>query len=194
MANSPSQIALYRKQLKSKLPPMRYEHSLSVSYTCICLAMRYGYDMDKAEIAGLLHDCGKRFSDDVILKKCEKKNIPMTNEQRDVQAVLHANYGAWLARHKYQIEDEEILNAILYHTTGKPEMTTLEKILYVADYMEPRRNKAPDLARIRLLAFQDLDETVYQILKGTLEYLEAKGGNVHPTTRQAYEYYNNRKN
>ena len=73
-----------------------------------------------------------------------------------------------------QIEDEEILNAILYHTTGKPEMTTLEKILYVADYMEPRRNKAPDLARIRLLAFQDLDETVYQILKGTLEYLEAK--------------------
>ena len=77
MANSPSQIALYRKQLKSKLPPMRYEHSLSVSYTCICLAMRYGYDMDKAEIAGLLHDCGKRFSDDVILKKCEKKNIPM---------------------------------------------------------------------------------------------------------------------
>ena len=73
-------------------------------------------------------------------------------------------------------------------------MTTLEKILYVADYMEPRRNKAPDLARIRLLAFQDLDETVYQILKGTLEYLEAKGGNVHPTTRQAYEYYNNRKN
>lgn len=194
MANSPSQIALYRKQLKSKLPPMRYEHSLSVSYTCICLAMRYGYDMDKAEIAGLLHDCGKRFSDDVILKKCEKKNIPMTNEQIDVPAVLHANYGAWLARHKYQIEDEEILNAILYHTTGKPEMTTLEKILYVADYMEPRRNKAPDLARIRLLAFQDLDETVYQILKGTLEYLEAKGGNVHPTTRQAYEYYNNRKN
>lgn len=193
MANSPSQIALYRKQLKSKLSPMRYEHSLSVSYTCICLAMRYGYDMDKAEIAGLFHDCGKRFSDEVILKKCEKKNIPITDEQRDVPAVLHANYGAWLARHKYQIEDEEILNAILYHTTGKPEMTILEKILYVADYMEPRRNKAPDLSRIRLLAFQDLDETVYQILKGTLKYLEEKGGKVHPTTRQAYEYYNNRQ-
>ncbi len=194
MANSPSQIALYRKQLKSKLSPMRYEHSLSVSYTCICLAMRYGYDIDKAELAGLLHDCGKRFSDDIILKKCEKKKIPMTDEQKKVPAVLHANYGAWLARHKYQIEDEEILNAILYHTTGKPDMTTLEKILYVADYMEPRRSKAPDLARIRLLAFQDLDETVYQILKSTLEYLEEKGGNVHPTTRQAYEYYNNRQN
>ncbi len=189
MSNSPSQIAAYRKRLKSKLAPMRYEHSLSVSYTCMCLAMRYGCDIDKAEIAGLLHDCGKRFSDDIILKKCEKNKIPLTDAQIEAPAVLHANYGAWLAQKKFQIEDNEILSAILYHTTGKPEMTILEKILYVADFIEPRRNKAPNLAQMRQLAFQDLDEAVYQILKGTLEYLTAKGGFVHPTTKQAYEYY-----
>ena len=63
-----SQVMMLRKNLKSKLDPMRYEHSLSVSFTCMNLAMRYGYDMDKAELAGLMHDCGKRYSDDIILK------------------------------------------------------------------------------------------------------------------------------
>lgn len=189
MSNSPSQIALFRKRLKAKLAPMRYEHSLSVSYTCMCLAMRYGYDMDKAELAGLLHDCGKRFSDEVILKKCEKHQIPLSEERRRAMTVLHADYGAWLAEHKYQITDREILDAILYHTTGRPQMSTLEKILYVADYVEPRRNKAPNLPEMRKLAFEDLDEAVYQILKSSVEYLKQKGNFADPMTVQAYEYY-----
>ena len=65
MENQCSQIMMFRKQLKNRLSPMRYEHSLSVSFTCMSLAMRYGYDMNKAELAGLMHDCGKRFSDEV---------------------------------------------------------------------------------------------------------------------------------
>lgn len=189
MSNSPSQIAVFRKKLKTKLSPVRYEHSLSVSYTCMCLAMRYGYDIDKAELAGLLHDCGKRFSDEVILKKCEKNHIPLTDAQRKATSVLHANYGVWLAQNKFQIQDEEILNAILYHTTGRPEMTLLEKILYVADFIEPRRSKAPNLSKFRQLAFEDLEETIYQILEGTLKYLSEKGGFIHPATIQTYEYY-----
>lgn len=127
-----------RKQLKNRLSPMRYEHSLSVSFTCMSLAMRYGYDMNKAELAGLMHDCGKRFSDEVILKKCLKHGIPVTESENKALAVLHAKYGAWLAENKYQIRDEEILSAIACHTTGKPDMTTLDKILYIADYIEPR--------------------------------------------------------
>ena len=67
-----NQVLMFRKKLKSRLDPMRYEHSLSVSFTCMNLAMRYGYDIDKAELAGLLHDCGKRFPDSVILKKLPK--------------------------------------------------------------------------------------------------------------------------
>ncbi|MDO5551243.1 MAG: bis(5'-nucleosyl)-tetraphosphatase (symmetrical) YqeK [Lachnospiraceae bacterium] len=182
-------ISSYRRNLEMKLDPMRYEHSLSVSYTCMNLAMRYGYDMEKAELAGLLHDCGKRYSDDIILKKCRKHNISFTPEEEAAPAVLHANYGAWLAQNKYGIQDPEILSAILYHTTGRPEMSMLEKIVYIADYIEPRRYKAADLPQMRKLAYIDLDETMYEILKGTLAYLNKKSGKIDPMTRKAFDYY-----
>ena len=77
-----SQVMMFRRKLRNKLDPMRYEHSLSVSFTCMNLAMRYGCDVDKAELAGLLHDCGKRFPDDIILKKCLKHGIAVTEEEK----------------------------------------------------------------------------------------------------------------
>lgn len=193
MENQCSQIMEIRKKLKSKLPPMRYEHSLSVSFTCMDLAMCYGYDMDKAELAGLLHDCAKRYSDEEILKKCLKRGLEVTEEEYKALPVLHAKYGAWLAEHKFGITDPEILEAIRCHTTGKPDMGVLDKILYIADYIEPRRFKAADLPRIRRLAFRDLDQTMDAILSGTLEYLQKKGGSIDPMTQKAYEYFNKRK-
>ena len=189
MENQCSQIMILRKKLSSKLAPMRYEHSLSVSFTCMNLAMRYGYDLDKAELAGLMHDCGKRYSDDIILKKCIKHGIEVTEAELNALPVLHAKYGAWLAEHKYQITDREILDAIGCHTTGKPDMTVLDKILYIADYIEPRRFKAENLPLIRRLAYENLDETMYAILSGTLEYLDKKGGSIDPMTVEAYEYF-----
>lgn len=189
MITMDEKINTYRKHLKSKLAPMRYEHSLSVSFTCIALAMRYGYDIHKAELAGLLHDCAKRFDDNVLIAKCKKHNLPLTEDELKAPAVIHARYGAWMAEHKYGIEDPEILSAIRWHTTGKPEMTTLEKILYIADYIEPRRDKASNLPEMRYLAFQDLDQTMYAILDGTLSYLKKKGGSVDSMTLQAYNYY-----
>ena len=189
MENQCSQIMMFRKQLKNRLSPMRYEHSLSVSFTCMSLAMRYGYDMNKAELAGLMHDCGKRYSDEVILKKCLKHGIPVTESENKALAVLHAKYGAWLAENKYQIRDEEILSAIACHTTGKPDMTVLDKILYIADYIEPRRYKAENLPEMRAMAYVDLDQTMYAILDGTLEYLTKKGGSIDPMTREAHIYF-----
>lgn len=183
------QIVTLRKQLQSKLDPMRYEHSVSVSYTCIALAMRYGYDLEKAELAGLMHDCAKRFSDNVLITKCEKHGIALTEAERNAPAVIHAKYGAWMAEHKYGIQDEEILSAIRCHTTGKPEMSLLDKILYISDYIEPRRDKASNLNEMRYLAFQNLDRTMYEILTGTLKYLKSKNANVDPMTMQAYDYY-----
>ncbi|MCB6344084.1 bis(5'-nucleosyl)-tetraphosphatase (symmetrical) YqeK [Enterocloster lavalensis] len=192
MENQCSQIMMFRKQLKNRLSPMRYEHSLSVSFTCMSLAMRYGYDMNKAELAGLMHDCGKRFSDEVILKKCLKHGILDTESENQVLTVLHAKYGAWLAENKYQIRDEEILSAIACHTTGKPDMTTLDKILYIADYIEPRRYKAENLPEMRAMAYVDLDQTMYAILDSTLEYLTKKGGSIDPMTREAHIYFKQR--
>ena len=152
MSNHCSQIMMLRSKLKTKLDPMRYEHSLSVSFTCMNLAMRYGYDIDKAELAGLMHDCGKRFTDEIILKKC-------------------------------------ISHKIACHTTGKADMSVLDKIVYIADYIEPRRYKADNLPQMRKLAYEDLDKTMYEILKSTLEYLAKKGAVADPMTATAYEYF-----
>lgn len=194
MITMDEQITKYRKRLKSKLDPMRYEHSLSVSFTCMALAMRYGCDIRQAELAGLLHDCAKRFHDSELIEKCAKHGIELTEAELRAPAVIHAKYGAWMAEHKYGITDPEILSAIACHTTGKPEMSTLDKILYIADYIEPRRDKASNLPEMRRLAFEDLDKTMYEILKGTLSYLKQKGVSVDPMTRRAYDYFNaNRK-
>ena len=183
------QIFTYRKQLKSKLDPMRYEHSLSVSYTCMALAMRYGYDIGRAEMAGLLHDCAKRYGDSELIVKCQKHGLELTDGEKKAPAVIHARYGAWIAEHKFGIRDGEILSAIQCHTTGKPQMGMLDKILYIADYIEPRRNKASNLTQMRYLAFQNLDQTMYEILAGTLEYLKKKKADVDPMTQCAYEYF-----
>lgn len=183
------QIFTYRKQLKSKLDPMRYEHSLSVSFTCMALAMRYGYDLHRAELAGLLHDCAKRYGDNELIVKCQKHGIDLTEGEKKAPAVIHATYGAWMAEHKFGIQDPEILSAIRCHTTGKPDMGVLDKILYIADYIEPRRNKAANLEQMRYLAFQDLDRTMYEILAGTLDYLKKKNAGLDSMTLRAYEYY-----
>ena len=184
-----SRVPEIRKHLKKKLDAYRYEHTLGVEFTCQALAMRYGYDLDKADLAGLLHDSAKRFEDPVMLQKCLDRNIPVTAEEERDPSLLHAKLGAWMAEHKYEVDDPEILSAITCHTTGKPGMSLLDKILYVADYIEARRDKAEDLPVIRRLAFEDLDEALYQILEGTLNYLGSKGAFVDPMTQKTYDYY-----
>lgn len=184
-----SQILKIRKKLKKQLKESRYEHSLSVSFTCVCLAMRYGLPLDEAELAGLLHDCAKRYDDGTIIRHCRKRGIVVTEDEKKAPAVLHAKYGAWIARNRFGVENNDILEAIACHTTGKPAMGLLDKILYVSDYIEARRDKAPRLAEIRKLAFEDLDEALYQILKGTLSYLSRKGVFIDPMTQETFQYY-----
>ena len=160
---------------------------------CVCLAMRYGYPLDKAEVAGLLHDCAKCYADSEFVHKCAKHGLLLTEEEKKAPSVIHAKYGAWMAREKYGIHDEEILSAIACHTTGKPDMGLLDKILYVADYIEIRRDKAANLPEMRRLAFTDLDEAVYQITRGTLTYLESRNMPIDSMTRRTYEYLNERR-
>lgn len=178
-----------RKRLKKKLDEDRYEHTLGVAYTSVCLAMRYGEDLYKAELAGLLHDCAKCIPDDIKLDKCRKYNIRITPTEEANPSLLHAKLGAYIAMNRYQIHDMEIINAILSHTTGKPAMTLLEKIVFVADYIEPRRNKASNLSHLRQLAFIDLDRAVFEIMDQTLRYLKSKKNPVDEMTQQARNYY-----
>lgn len=188
-----SEIFSIRENLKSRLKPGRYEHSLSVSFTCMALAMKYGYDLDKAELAGILHDCAKCYDNNTIIEKCRKNGLELTESELQAPSIIHAKLGAWMARQKYGVADPEILSAIACHTTGKPEMGLLDKILYIADYIEPRRDKAKDLSNLRRLAFEDLDEALFQIMKGTLKYLEEAGTHADAMTQKAYEYYRERR-
>lgn len=182
-------LSKIQHKLKKHLDKERYEHTLGVRYTCAALAMRYQYDMEKAETAGLLHDCAKCISDDKKISICEKDQIEITPAERENPFLLHAKAGACVARKKYEIEDDEILSAITYHTTGREAMTLLEKIVYIADFIEPNRDTAPNLKEIRAIAFRDLDEAMYVILENTLSYLEKKGKSIDPMTQVAYEYY-----
>lgn len=180
------------KAMEETLSGKRFQHTLGVAYTATAMAMKYDVDVKKALIAGLLHDCAKCMSDEKLLKLSEKENIEVTDVERRNPYLLHAKVGAMLASKEYGIDDEEILDAITYHTTGRPGMTDLDKIVFVADYIEPGRDKAPNLAKVRKLAFEDLDETVRKILKDTLKYLEGEKGSdseIDPMTAKTYEYY-----
>lgn len=182
-----------RKKIKKVQDGKRYEHTLGVEYTAAALAMRFGADLEKAQIAGLLHDCAKCISDQEKLSICKKHKISVTESEQKAPFLLHAKVGAYLAHHKYGVKDQDILNAITYHTTGRENMSLLEKIIFVADYIEPGRKHAPNLGEIRLLAFQDLDRALIRILKDTLYYLETSEGEVDPSTEQTYNYYSDLK-
>jgi predicted HD superfamily hydrolase involved in NAD metabolism len=107
---------------------------------------------------------------------------------------LHAKLGAYLAKEKYDVTDPNILHAIKVHTTGEPEMNVLDKIIYIADYIEPGRYKAGDLDEVRKLAFKDLDKCMAKILSDTLAYLKERGGTIDPMTEQTYNYYKKKRN
>ena len=178
-----------KKELSKKLKKERFEHTVGVMYTSASLAMRYGANIEKAMTAGLLHDCGKYCSAKEQLKLCEKYKITLTDLEHSMPALIHAKLGAYLAENEYGIKDREVLDAITYHTTGRPEMTMLEKILYIADYIEPYRNKAANLDDIRHMAFTDIDMAAYVILDDTLSYIRKTGRNIDTQTVDTYEYY-----
>ena len=162
---------------------------MGVMYTCAALAMVYDYDLEDAQAAGLLHDSAKCIPNKKKLKLCSQHDIPVSDFEKDHPFLLHAKLGAYVASSKYDIKDEEILTAITYHTTGRPGMSLLEKIVYISDYIEPMRDKAPNLAKVRKIAFEDLDECMYQILKDTLSYLDENPNDVDSATKDAYAYY-----
>jgi predicted HD superfamily hydrolase involved in NAD metabolism len=179
-----------KERLKKKLTPKRFEHSLGVEYVAGCLAMVYDIDVERALVAGLLHDCAKCIPAKEKIRKCEKNKLSVSDVERANPELLHAKLGAFYAHKKYDICDKEILSAIECHTTGKPAMTTLEKIIFVADYIEPNRRKLPEIEEIRHEAFSDIDICVEHILRSTLTYLkDQKAASTDDLSVATYDYY-----
>ena len=178
-----------QKKLSKYLDENRFHHTLGVMYTCAALAMAHDCPIADAQLAGLLHDCAKCIPNKKKLKMCGENRIPVTEFEKEHPFLLHAKLGAFVAKDKYGIRKKEILSAIAFHTTGKPDMSLLEKIVYIADYIEPGRDRAQNLPEIRKIAFQDLDECMYVILKDTLDYLEETPGEIDSATEDAFAYY-----
>ena len=175
------------KELETELVYGRFIHTMNVACTAASLAMCYGMDTEKAETAGLLHDCAKCMNLAKMLKICDKAGLELSEFEKNSTSLLHSKAGAVLAQSKYGMKDEDTLNAIRYHTTGRPGMSLLEKIIFVADYIEPGRDSAPNLPVVRKLAFESIDDCVLQILKDTLSYLGTTGAEVDPMTQKTYE-------
>ncbi len=184
-------IKKIHRKLEKALDKKRFEHTLGVAYTATALAMRYEEDLKKAEVAGLLHDCAKCIENSKKLAICEKYNIQVSDLERKNPYLLHAKLGGFIAMQKYGVRDKEIVSAIVNHTTGCPHMGQLDKIIYIADYIEPYRHQAPHLKAIRQMAFLDIDKALLMILEDTLKYLNALGNSIDPMTEKTYEYYKN---
>ena len=182
-------ISKIQKKVQLELDESRYEHTQGVMYTAAALAMCYGEDVKKAMIAGLLHDCAKCIPTEEKIHMCEDNHLEISAVERKNPSLLHAKLGAFLAEETYKIEDPDILQAIASHTTGRPNMSLLEKIIYIADYLDPGRAELPIMADVRSLVFQDIDECLYRILKDSLVYLETKHLPIDIMTEKTYLYY-----
>ena len=184
-----------KKYLKKHLTKDRYHHTLGVASTAVAMAMRYNPDpsnsnfIKRAELAGLLHDCAKCMDNNKKLRICEKNNLSCSSFEKSHPYLLHGKVGAYIAQTKFKIEDNDILQAITWHTTGRPDMSLLEKIIFIADYIEPSRNPVPELNLIRQLAFVDIDKAMEKILSNTLKFLKSKGNPIDKMTQTTYDSY-----
>lgn len=183
------EIIRIKEDLKKLLKPSRYLHSTGVESVAKDLAVINSYDMDKAGLAGILHDCAKYLTDEELLSECNKYGMPVTKIEKQCVYLLHAKVGALYARIKYGIDDEDILSSITFHTTGRPAMSLLEKIIFVADYIEPYRKPLPRIDEIRKASYDNLDLGLYMILENMVNYFESTAQVIDTLTIDTYKYY-----
>ncbi|GGE43364.1 hypothetical protein GCM10011391_22730 [Pullulanibacillus camelliae] len=173
------------KKVRELLPDARYEHTLRVAETAVTLAKQYGADQEKAELAGILHDIAKYFPEDELYRTIsshpEIPNVFLNYHS----SIWHAPVGAVYVQEQLGLLDLDIYNAITYHTTGRAGMSLLEKIIFLADYIEPGRDH-PGVEPVRKLANKSLDQAVSLALVNTINYLIERYSPVFPDTIAAY--------
>ena len=164
----------------------RFAHCVRVSETARTLAKLNGYDEDKAALAGFVHDYAKQIPVEEYIKVIKEEGFDpdLLNWNR---AIWHGIVGSWFIKRDLGITDPEILSAIRCHTTGKPGMSKLDKIIYLADMTSAERDW-PGVDDLRALEMQDLDRALCDALKRSIDFVEEKGGSLDPESVAAYEY------
>lgn len=171
--------------LKENLKDHRLEHTYKVADEAVKLAEKYGVDKDTAYMAGLFHDMYRNLPNNAMNMYIRHLNIP--ERYCDNSNLAHSKIAAAVMKNNYNIEDEELLNAVSYHTTGRADMSLLEKIVFIADAIEPGR-KYPGVDKIREAAYEDIDRACMISLEGTIKFLTSKEAYIDPDTIKALEY------
>lgn len=174
-----------KELLKKSLPTKRYEHSVAVYKTAVKIAEIHGVDVEKAKLAGLLHDCGREIPTKEFITKIKELGIKADVVELNQPILIHDKLGVYYAEHKYEVHDKEILEAILYHTTGAPHMTRLAMVIYLADILEPARDY-PGVDVLRDMVKKDLEKTLFQAYIQTMGFLLEGHQLVHPNCLEAY--------
>lgn len=174
-------------RLKRMLSKERFVHTLGVKSAAVELAKRFGCNLSKASTAALLHDCARDISSNLLLKLAYRFDILVDGIFEEHPQLLHGPVGAVISRKVFGVDDEQILRAISIHTTGDVNMTKLDKIIYIADYIEPNRD-FPGVDKLRKTAFSDLDKSVLMALNNTIEYVINRNTLLHPKTVQARNF------
>lgn len=185
------ELSWLREKAYAYLAPKRVAHVAGCESEAVLLAKRWGEDEEAAATAGILHDVTKKLSYDEQLILCQKYGIICDKAELSAPKLLHAKTGAALARAEFGVS-EEIYEAIRWHTTGKKDMTLLEKIIYLADYIEPNRD-FEGLGELRELAYSDIDAAMALGLEMSLEDIRSRGDEPYKDTVEAYEWYAGRR-
>ena len=178
---------LIENYLRTHLNVQRYEHSLRVRDTAVKMAEFYKADREKARLAGLVHDCAKDMSDSELKELVSNHGYQIDEVCKYSSAIMHGLGGSIIAKEVMGIEDEDILNAVTYHTTGRKGMSILEKIIYLADYIEPMRN-FPMVEKLRELSYKSLDDALLLSFNNTINYVISRGQLLHYDTIAARNY------
>lgn len=168
--------------LQANLKPKRFAHCLGVMDTAILLAKRFQVNEEQAAIAGLLHDCAREFATENLIAECEKRHLYITDIDRQLPILMHAPLGTAIAKEKYDVHDTAILKAIAAHTVGGANMSTLDKVIYLADMIEPHRS-FEGLDELRNMAMtKDLDDVMISAFNHSILFIMRKGHTIHPYT------------
>lgn len=184
---SQNKIEEYKKLLKQRLTEKRYLHSLAVADEAARLAEVLGADTEKMYLAGLLHDICKNETAEQQLQLFSQFGIMLTDIEKASPSVWHAYSGALYIKNVLGIDDEDIVSAVRYHTTGKADMTLPQKIIYIADLTEVNRDY-PDVDIVRNLLKEDIDKAIIYVLEFTLKKLTVLDKPIHPDTLDAYNF------
>jgi predicted HD superfamily hydrolase involved in NAD metabolism len=169
------------KKLEGMLSPRRFNHSLEVMKSSIRLAEKYGEDVEKAALAGLVHDCAKNLDKDAIMSACKKYGIIVDEISAAWPQLLHGQIGAYMAEELFGIDCPRILAAIADHTMGRPGMDKLSSIVFIADYIEDSRD-FEEVDIIRKAAEESLEKAIVAGIDSTIRHILVKGRMLHPQT------------